>query len=187
MAEQVRKEGRLPGPIGGGVEVLEHRPNLNQGHDFNLFAKGPGKRGGQVVHEQVDLGNQDDGKGGVQGLERVGEQADREGQKPPISRGRRAPGGCRTSPTPASPSYVQPCVEQRDSRWIWPKRPRAWRSYMVNNLGVKRFRPQQFHRTGGCLAVNWMTLNHHHETLPHFHLRCSGHAVGRPRGLHHDG
>ena len=50
-----------------------------------MFSLGPRNGGGQVVHEQVNLGNQDDGKGGVQGLERVGEQAGREGQKPQFS------------------------------------------------------------------------------------------------------
>ena len=41
--KHVWEEGRLPWPIGGGVQVFEHGSDFNQRHNFHLLSKRSGK------------------------------------------------------------------------------------------------------------------------------------------------
>ena len=80
--QHVGKEGGFPRPRRGGVKVLEHRSNLNQRHDLHLFSERPGEGSGQVIHQQVDLRNQDDGEGGVERLKWVRKERVRQAKTP---------------------------------------------------------------------------------------------------------
>ena len=80
--KHVWEEGRLPRPIGGGVQVFVHRSDFNQRHNFHLLSKRTREGGGEVIDQELHLGYQNDREGGVQCLERMGEQTGWKSQVP---------------------------------------------------------------------------------------------------------